>query len=170
MTQQYNEDEFQSTERPNKSQLKRDAQSLQELVKKLSELNEEKWIGLSLPDEVLEELRLLNDIKQFGAKNRQVKHIAKMLRHVDVKDAKAVVASVSSERVADNVSFHRVERWRERLLSEDTQALTEFLSQYSGADSQRLHQLIRNAKREAATNATSKSSKLLFKMLRGLVG
>jgi len=65
--------------------------------------------------------------------------------------------------------LHQLEHWRERLLSDDKQALTELLDKYPGADAQQLRQLIRNAKKEISLEKPVKSSRLLFKYLKGLL-
>jgi len=153
-------------ERPNKSKMKRDAQALLDLTKKMIELPESKWQELSLPEDVVAELCLLKETPQHIAKKRQMKRVAKLLRDVDVSIAQEILEKASCERVEINVIFHRAERWRERLLAQGASALTEFLDQNPKANIQSLNQLIRNAKNELIKGKTTKSSKLLFKLIR----
>ena len=163
------QDDFPEYERPNKSQMKRDAQALLELTKQILDLSTNQWSELALPIHIIDELHELKEMKQFGAKKRQMKRVAKLLRDVDVNVAKTFVETESLEHLASNAAFHRVEIWRDKLLSEGRGALTEFLNQNPSADAQHISQLTRNAKQEIAKGKAPKSSKLLFKYLRDLV-
>ena len=153
-------------ERPNKSEKKREAQAFLNLAKKLEHLSEEQWYDIALPEHVIEALQTLKDMPQKAAKKRQFKLIAKYLRDADVHAALAEVENIEQVQTKVNLEFHRVERWRDRLLSEGAPALTEFLAEYSDVDVQQLRQLIRNANQEASRNKAPKSAKLLFKLLR----
>jgi len=166
MTVEYDEDDFPEYERPNKSQMKRDAQALLELTKKMVDLSEAVWSEFSLPNDIIDELYQLKDTKQYGARKRQMKRIAKLLRHIDVTVAKQVVEIAGHNHAVSAATFHRVELWRDRLIAEGGAALTEYLSQNPCDDVQYLNQLIRNAKQELSKGRTPKSSKLLFKFLR----
>jgi len=163
------EDDAQPYERPNKSKLKREALASLELAQKLVDLGESKWAELSLPSQLIEELRILNDMRQFGAKKRQLKLVAKLLRDTDTQLANKAVEEVLTAKNESKASFHRVENWRDRLLAEDSSAFAEFLSQFPGVDVQQMSQLIRNAKHELSHGKPLKSSKLLFKMLTNIV-
>ncbi|MDX8388196.1 MAG: ribosome biogenesis factor YjgA [Ghiorsea sp.] len=162
------EDEFPEYERPNKSLLKREAQAALDLAKKLVELHEKSWSELEFPQQVIEELYNLKHMTQHVAKKRQLKLVAKLLREVDTTLAVQAVENVVKSRAQDSVAFHMVERWRDKLL-QDGDALTEFVGEYHGADVQALRQLIRNAKLELLKGKTTKSSKLLFKLLRDII-
>ena len=153
-------------ERPNKSEQKREAQAFLDLAKKLESLSEQQWQDVSLSEHVIDALRALKEMPQKAAKKRQLKLVAKYLRDTDVHAALAEVENIEQVQTKVNLEFHRVERWRDRLLSEGTPALTEFLVEYSDVDVQQLRQLIRNASQEAYKNKPPKSAKLLFKLLR----
>ena len=101
-------------------------------------------------------------------KNRQPRLVAKLLRDIDTTLAAQAVDSVVKSNAQDSAAFHKLERWRDRLLSEEG-ALTEFVAEYPSVNVQSLRQLIRNAKLEITQGKTLKSSKLLFKALRGMV-
>ncbi|MGZ4998507.1 MAG: ribosome biogenesis factor YjgA, partial [Methylobacter sp.] len=63
---------------------------------------------------------------------------------------------------------HTAERWRDRLIAEGNDALTELLDEQPHADRQLLRQLLRNAQKEAETNKPPKSSRLLYRQLKEL--
>ncbi|WP_051938293.1 ribosome biogenesis factor YjgA [Ghiorsea bivora] len=153
-------------ERPNKSEQKREVQVFLDLAKKLETLSEQQWYDIALPEQVIDALQTLKEMPQKGAKKRQFKLIAKYLRDIDVHAALLEIENVEQVKTKVNLEFHRVERWRDRLLSEGAPALTAFLAEYSDVNVQQLRQLIRNANQEANKNKPPKSAKLLFKLLR----
>jgi len=155
--------------RPNKSELKREAQAFLDLAKKLEALSEQQWLDIKLPEHVLAALHDLKAMPQKGAKKRQFKLVAKYLRDVDVRAALEKLENIEQAKAKVDLGFHRVERWRDRLLSEGGEALTAFLLEHPRVDVQQLRQLVRNANQEAVKNKPPKSAKLLFKLLRDLV-
>jgi ribosome-associated protein len=156
-------------ERPNKSEQKREAQAFLDLAKKLEPLSEQQWYDIALPEHVIDALQALKGMPQKAAKKRQFKLVAKYLRDTDVHAALAAVENIEQVQTKVNLEFHRIERWRDRLLSEGRTALTEFLAEYPNVDVQQLRQLMRNANQEADKNKPPKSAKLLFKLLRECV-
>jgi len=163
------EDDAPEYVRPNKSQMKREAQAMMTLAKKLVELPMPTWQNLSLGDEILDALYQLREMKQFGAKKRQLKLVAKMLRFVDTQAAMNMVEDTDILKVGDAAAFHKLESWRDRLLEEDS-SLTQFMESFPAADGQKLRQLIRKAKQEQQAEGTSKSAKLLFKFIKECIG
>ena len=161
-----NEDDFPEYERPNKSELRREALALQGLAKELSELHDSVWVSYKLSDDMLEELKELKQIQQHGAKKRQLKRVAKLLRGEDISAAQHAVENAKKQHADVNAAFHKVELWRNKLVAENRDALTEFLSLYGEVNAQELNQLVRNAKQELAKGKSPKSSKLLFKLIR----
>jgi ribosome-associated protein len=61
-----------------------------------------------------------------------------------------------------------LERWRTRLL-EDEAALAELTQAYPGSDTQRLRQLVRNAKREHDEGKPPRSFRELYQELRQII-
>ena len=153
-------------ERPNKSQLKREAQAMQDLAKALLELHEPVWSSLGLSDSVLEELKALKQIHQYGAKKRQLKRVAKLLRKQDVSSVRQMVENAQMRHVDAHARFHKIERWRDRLISGTKKDMADFCNDYPWVDSQALNQLVRNAKQELARGKPPKAAKQLFKWLR----
>jgi ribosome-associated protein len=69
-----------------------------------------------------------------------------------------------------NKIFHRLERWRDRLLANDEGMLEIILDQYPQTDMQHLRQLIRNTQKEIAKANPPLTAKKLVKYLRELEG
>jgi len=160
------EDDFPEYERPNKSQMKREVQALLDLAKALEKLPESLWQSLALSRDMLEELLLLKNMPQHGAKKRQLKRVAKLLREENVDVAQRAVESIKSEDRESSMAFHKIEQWRDKLIVGDRGVLTSFLQQYPMANAQSINQLVRNAKQEEKQGKALKSSKLLFKLIR----
>ena len=104
-----------------------------------------------------------------GARKRQMKYITANMRKIDIEPITEKLDKIKAKSAHAARELHQLERWRDRLLTDDKQALTEFLAQHSGADVQHMRQLIRNAKKELVTAKPPKSSRLLFRYLRVLL-
>ncbi|MDX8406786.1 MAG: ribosome biogenesis factor YjgA [Mariprofundaceae bacterium] len=152
-------------ERLNKSQQKREIQALLELGKKLIELDELKLVQMHLPAELHGEIMAAKSMKH-GARKRQIKLITKLLRELPTDSMVATFEELDAKKAELDADFHRVERWRDRLLSEGPDTLTEFMHAYPNADASQIRQLIRNAAKEARDNKPPRSSRALFKLLR----
>lgn len=154
---------------PSKSQRKRDSAALQELGAELVEMSKSKLAAIPLDDDLREAIALAQGIKAHGGRKRQILYIGKLLRGTDVEPIREAIAKLDQTDAASVAHLHRLERWRERLLTEGNEALTQLLGEYPAADSQRLRQLIRNAQQEHAAGKPPKSSRELFKYLRELL-
>lgn len=155
-------------ERPSKSQLKRDSAALQDLAVELADLSKSELTGLSLPEPLLNAVCEAAGMPPKGARKRMLKYIGAMMRKMDVEPIRENLAKLKNQSVHSAREHHKIERWRERLITEGDQALTALFSEYPDADRQQLRQLIRNAKKEIEADKPPKSSRQLFRYLREL--
>ena len=155
---------------PSKSQRKRDSAALQDLGAELVNMPKSKLAAIPLDEDLREAIALAQSIKAHGGRKRQILYIGKLLRGIDATPIREAIAKLDQTDAASVAHLHRLERWRERLLTEDNDALTQLLSEVPNADSQRLRQLIRNAQQEHTAGKPPKSSRELFKYLRELLG
>ena len=155
--------------RPNKSQIKRDISVLSELCEEITQLAPAQIERLGLSDQVLSAVMEAAKMPLKGARKRQLKYITGLMRKIDVEPIQESLDKIKAKSAHAARELHQLERWRERLLSDDKQVLTEFLMQYPEADVQHMRQLIRNAKKEIARDNPPKSSRLLFRYLRDLL-
>ena len=84
-------------------------------------------------------------------------------------DSDAIIAAydeILAEGSAKTALFHELEQWRDRLINEGKDALTEFISAYPGIDVQLLRQLVKKALDEKAGDKHQGASKALFRFLR----
>ena len=171
MTNEYiDEDEFSDEDLPpSKTKRKQEMHSLQDLGGALIDLSKDKLKQLNLPEDLLTAIMLAKKLLNTrGAQRRQLQYIGKLMREVDPAPIQAKLDAWSGVSKAETTKLHQLERWRERLLSDDS-ALSELMNNYPGADAQYLRTLIRNAHKEQLNNKPPKSSRALFKSLRELI-
>ena len=150
-------------DRPSKSQRKRDVHALQELGAALVELNAEQLAGFVLPERLAEAIAEAQRIRNFEGRRRQMQFIGKLMREVEAAPIRAhldVIKGVAHESTAKQ---HLIERWRGRLLSEET-ALTEFAGEYPQCDLQRVRTLIASVRRDRAQARPPKKYRELFRV------
>jgi len=159
---------FENVERLNKSQQKREIQTLLTLGKNLSRLDTIALGKMELPQELFQALLDVQAMKH-GAEKRQFKLICKILRQMNTESLQETIDSLECKKADQDKKFHRIERWRERLIEEGHVAMTEFMAKYPEADAGQIRQLIRNANKELIANKPPKSSRALFQYLRALI-
>lgn len=149
-----------------KSQLKREANEILELAKKLLAMPEATLNTLPLQGDLREEVDFARGIRSHGARKRQLMTVAKLLRNSDTTQLLEAINSLDQKNRQMTARFHHVEAWRDRLLEGDDQELAELLDKSSGINVQSLRQLIRNAKKEARLGKPPAAARKLFKFLR----
>jgi ribosome-associated protein len=150
---------------PSRTQLKNQMTALQDLGAELVLLNPDQLAEMALPETLHEAVAAAQRITRFEARRRQLQYIGKLMRHVDPEPIRSQLERWKASSREHTAQLHRLERWRERLLSDDT-ALAELAREYPRADIQRLQTLARNAKRERELNQPPRSYRALFKLLR----
>lgn len=151
-----------------KSQRKRDMDALQDLGQELVELSKDTLKKMALPEDLF---NALLDYKRFtahGALKRQRQYIGKLMRSVDPEPIRQFLQILKGESGEHIAWQHLLERWRERLLT-DEQALVSFIDTYPQADIQQLRTLIRNAKKEQLENKPPKSFRQLYQLVKEMI-
>ncbi|EDY86108.1 hypothetical protein GP5015_2018 [gamma proteobacterium HTCC5015] len=148
-----------------KSQQKRDAHALTDLGKTLIDFAASDLDKIPLSDELRKAIIAAQGMKK-GALKRQTQFIGKQLRKIDTEAIQKAVDDILHARKSAGREFKQLEQWRDRLLSDDKSALTDFIGQYPHADVQRLRQLIRNAQKEQSQSKPPKAFRELFRELR----
>jgi len=103
---------------------------------------------IPLPDELLEAIHLARTLKAGEPKRRQLQHVGKLMRHIDIEPVQAAMNKVQLTHTRATTQFHEVEEWRERLVTEGDTAIQTFVSLYLEADRQTLRQLVRRAQHD----------------------
>lgn len=153
---------------PSKTKVKQQMHDLQEIGEQLVQLSDEQLQQLELPERLSEALRELKRINKFGAQRRQLQFIGRLMREVDAAPIIAKLEVWSGKSRQHSAWLHQVERWRDRLLEDET-ALTELLTEHPRADAQRLRMLIRNALKEKEQLKPPKSYREIFQALREIL-
>lgn len=152
-----------------KSQKKRDADFLQKTAVKFIELSVAKIDILPLTDTLRKAIMDAKLIKSHGAKRRQAQLIGKLMRAADYEAILAAYEEILNEDSAVSANFHEVELWRDKLIQEGKDALTEFIDNYQPEDTQLLRQLIKKAVDEQVKAKNLGAAKALFRHLRSII-
>jgi len=152
--------------RPNKTQIKKDMAILFALGEEISELSETQIKTLELPDNIHKAVIQVAGMPHKGARKRLLKYIAGQLHKIDVTPMQDKLARMKNKSAHAVREHHIVERWRDRLIAEGNEALTELLDEQPHADRQQLRQLMRNAQKEAEAAKPPRSSRLLYRYLK----
>jgi ribosome-associated protein len=167
-TRQQHNDELEEELPPSKTKIKKQMLELQDLGKTLTGLPKEKLLELNLPENLLEAIIEYKRMTKFGALNRQLQYIGRLMRDVEPAPIQAKLDAWNGVSRQHTAWLHQIEHWRDRLL-EQPDALTELLAAYPDADAQHLRTLIRNALKEKEALKPPKSYRELFQVLRDII-
>ncbi|WP_295393506.1 ribosome biogenesis factor YjgA [uncultured Thiodictyon sp.] len=153
---------------PSKSQFKREHLALQALAERLTAMPRVQLERLRLSDATWAAIEETGRIKDIRARGRHYKRIANLLEREDMHAVHALMDQAAERERADAAHHHGLERWRERLIGEGNEALSEFLDEFPQTDRQQLRTLIRAAKRDTERGRPEAPRKL-FRFLRTVV-
>lgn len=147
-----------------RGELKREMQAIQDLGRELTAVSGKvlaEWpLAPRTLDALLEGKRLVP-----RALSRHLRFVAKLLVDEDVDGLRERLTSLHRPHQLGVAAFHRAEQWRDRLLAGDDSALQEILQRHPAADTQRLRQLTRNARKEVEQNKAPKNARELFRLI-----
>ena len=152
MSDQQKDGQADLSDRPSKSQRKREVKLIAELAQKLLLIPDEQLAPLPYPV-IVQAIIDCKTITKGNARKRQIQFIAKQLRHVDLNVVHQVVDRFDASSRTHITHFHQLEVWRDRLMAQDKQVLGEILQQCPLVDRQHLRQLVRNAVDERSKQA-----------------
>lgn len=166
--QDNNKDEDGYAIRPNKTILKQENLELQAFILELSARPVEARNALPIDDDCKHILGKINKLGPSNARKRELRYATKFFvdwtpeKILEYKNASllATKRQINQEKV--------VEAWRDRLLN-DNDALTEFVDISANINVQQFRQLVRNAKKEAASGKTGAAANNLFKFIRDAI-
>ena len=155
-------------EPPSKTKRKQEMHALQDIGEQLVGLNKNRLAQINLPETLLDAVIEAKRLTGHEARRRQMQYLGKLMRFVDEEPIRAKLDEWNNVTRVQGAKFHLLERWRERLLTEE-KALSDLVVEYARADIQQIRTLIRNAQKEAAAGKPPKSSRALFKLLREMI-
>lgn len=157
--------------RPSKSQRKRDADALQELGAKLTELTPAALKKCALPEAVLDAIREYQRLpNKHGARNRQMQFIGKVMRDLTDEDIARINAQVTQDVTMEKRRYMALEELRTSLLAENKERLQQLAKEQPLANMEQIKNLIKKAHEEQRQEATPLASRKLFQLLRQLYG
>jgi ribosome-associated protein len=157
---------------PSRSQLRREALDVLKLAQALAGLSDAQLSHFALDDDLLDEVRRARAVTQQIARKRQIQFLAKQLRRLDDEELEPIRAKLENDRQfarMDAAALHHAEKWRDRLIDEGDDALTELLNDHPAADRQHLRQLARQAKTERDRGGPPHAQRELFRALREMM-
>jgi ribosome-associated protein len=135
-------------EKPSKSALKRQQQSIQERVKWLLEMPDSRLRTLALGDRVREELRIARAMSPSGSRNRQIRLVARLLAPDELAAVERALDAARGASEVENARHRRAEQLREELLATDgaiPEAIRDNASAAELAEIERLRAAARGA-------------------------
>ena len=157
-------DQGHDSDRPSKTQRKKEMHALQSLGQQLVDLSRDQLARVDLPGELREAIDFAHKVTSHEGRRRHMQYIGKLMRQVDADEIRAALGRATGESRAAVAVMHFAERWRDRLLADD-EALTEFMAERPGADVQWLRATIRAARREHAAGQPPKHARELYRWL-----
>lgn len=151
-----------------RSQIKREAKSLQKTGERLVELSHDQIREIDMPDQLMDAVFLAKKTKAHGARKRQIQFIGSLMRKIDVAPINDALHEIDRGRSVRDAEFHMIETWRDDLINGKDAPIEEILEEYPGADRQRLRQLVRNARKELHEKKPPHSSRALFRYIKKL--
>jgi ribosome-associated protein len=141
-------------------------EDLQALGARLVEINDERLASVDLPELLRDAVLEARRIRSREGRRRQLQYIGKLMREVDPAPIRACFAEWDGQSIAATAAHHRAERWRSRLV-DDESALTEFARECPSADLQQLRLCVREARKDRlAGRAASRHYRELFRLVR----
>ena len=156
-------------EEKSKSQKKRDADALQKLGVQLINWSLENLDKLPLSESLRRAIIDAKALRSHGAIRRQAQLIGKLMRSSDTDAVLEAYNTILAHENAQTATFHNVEIWRNRLINEGREALTEFVDNYHPDDLQHLKQLIKKAVEEQSKELQTGAARALFRYLRSCI-
>jgi len=157
---------------PSRSEQRREALEVLELAEQLMALTRAQLEHLPMDADLRELVIESQRITAPVARKRQLHYLAKIMRREEDEALEAIRQALDHDRGQarrETAELHRIENWRERLISEGDDALSELVTAYPNADRHRLRQLARTAKEERLHNRNPHCFRELFRELRELL-
>lgn len=154
---------------PSKSERKRNAHEAQKLGERLIELKSLDLSALGLPEALVEAILEARRLKHRAALARQRQYVGKLMRSVDLEPIRAALEARNAHAAREAQHFKRIERWRDRLVSEGAPALDELMQWRPDLDrAEWLQRIAAAAAERERLGAGGAASRELFRALRAL--
>ncbi|MGB0466336.1 MAG: ribosome biogenesis factor YjgA [Pontibacterium sp.] len=165
----FSQDDSSDEEWVSRTQIKKQALALQALGEKLATFSKDQLKSVPMSDTLRAALEECQRIKpRSGAMKRHMNYVGRLMRTEDAEQIEQAIGLFEAGSQAHTAMFHKLERWRDRLIQGGNEELQAFIQETPEADIQHLRQLTRNAKKEAEREQSPAAARKLFKYLREL--
>ena len=146
-----------------KTQLKKEADDIQQFGIEISNLPNHKIKELSLSDEIIEAIIFYKEIKKNSAKRRQAQFLGKLLRDFDLSNVTQEMGTIKVFSRLQVKFEHEAELWRDKLINNQS-ALNEYINEFQ-PDLTNLNQTINAARKEFQSDKKSKNYRNLYRII-----
>ena len=146
-----------------KTQLKKEADDIQQFGIEISNLPNHKIKELSLSDEIIEAIIFYKEIKKNSAKRRQAQFLGKLLRDFDLSNVTQEMDTLKAFSRLQVKFEHEAELWRDKLIN-DQSAMNEYINEFQ-PDLTNLNQTINAARKEFQSDKKSKNYRNLYRII-----
>ena len=157
---------------PSRSEQRREALAVLDLAMKLVGESDARLQQIPMDDDLRALVIASKKITSQIARKRQVHFLAKQMRRQDEEALQVIRAALEHDKAEgrrEAQALHEVEYWRDKLVDDGDEALSELLASHPHADRQHLRQLARNAHQERLKNKPPHAYRELFRELRTLL-
>ena len=169
----HNSDEFEEEDfGPSRSEQRREALGVLSLALSLMEQSDARISQIPMDEDLRSLVLASKKITAQIARKRQAQYLAKIMRRQEDEALQAIRAALDHDKTEgrrEAQALHQVEYWRDRLVADGDEALSELLADHPHADRQHLRQLARNAHQEKLKNKPPHAYRELFRELRELL-
>ena len=146
-----------------KTQLKKEADDIQQFGIEISNLPNHKIKELSLSDEIIEAIIFYKEIKKNSAKRRQAQFLVKLLRDFDLSNVTQEMDTLEAFSRLQVRFEHEAELWRDKLIN-DQSAMNEYINEFQ-PDLTNLNQTINAARKEFQSDKKSTNYRNLYRII-----
>ena len=142
---------------------------LQKLGEALIRLSDTELAKISLPDDLLDAIRVAHTLKTHESIRRHLQFIGKKMRHIDAEEIRTALAAIKFSNDQRTSEFHEIEICRTNLLAGGDSALQQLLEAHPHVDRQHVRQLVRQSIQDQKKNKNSGAYTELFRYLKSIL-
>ncbi len=157
------------SDRPSKSQLKRESAALRELGVALAEAPPDLVGRLDLPERLVKAIDELRRMSSHGAIRRQRQYVGKLMRDVDPEPIRRALSDSGQEDAEAKRRFRLAESWRDRILAEGPPAI-EACAEALPVDAEALGSLYGTATGPGSEISRKTAARELFRHVHAAAG
>ena len=143
--------DLKGSDEPSRTDLKRESDEQQKLGEDLLTLRAKLMTRLDLPEKLIEAVAEAKRISNFEGLRRQMQFIGKLMRKLEASKIEEIRAALEEQHMPsakETLLLYQAEQWRDRLITDDD-AVGQWLNLSPATDSQQLHALVRQARKDA---------------------